>query len=61
MINRDKPKWIENQLNGKAALDNYIDYKKQQQKDFEEELKKEIDLKLSALLEEKLNELLKGF
>jgi hypothetical protein len=29
MINRDKPKWIENQLNGKAALDNYIDYKKQ--------------------------------
>ena len=53
IFNRELPSKYKNQLNGKTATENYIDFKKEQQAEFEidrNELKKQIEVALSDIL-----------
>lgn len=53
VLNREPPSRYKNQLNGKSATENYIDFKKEQQTEFEidrNELKKQIEVALSDIL-----------
>jgi hypothetical protein len=53
VLNREPPSRYKNQLNGKTATENYIDFKREQQTEFEidrNELKKQIEVALSDIL-----------
>lgn len=56
VLNREPPSRYKNQLNGKTATENYIDFKNEQREQFEKslidknELKEQIEVALSDIL-----------